>query len=142
MKDPQVRSPASVCPPIPQPLPLRNHRERLTIAAEYAGTSRHPNTTCPRPNRRRHHASSVVRLIAEASRKVTEVSCERFFGTSGYVSQSRRSRLGVGVRNNYETISMLSNIVQNVHIDPEWVASEYLKRCKKGARKKENTMDD
>ena len=80
-------------------------------------------------------------IQAEASRKVTEVSCERFFGTSGYVSQSRRSRLGVGVRN-YETISMLSNIVQNVHIDPEWVASEYLKRCKKGARKKENTMDD
>eukprot|EP00956_Cyclotella_meneghiniana_P027681 scaffold62755_cov43-Cyclotella_meneghiniana.AAC.1 len=37
-------------------------------------------------------------------------------------------------------MSMLSFIVQNVYIDPEWVASEYLKRCKKGAWKKENTM--
>eukprot|EP00956_Cyclotella_meneghiniana_P035261 scaffold113042_cov68-Cyclotella_meneghiniana.AAC.2 len=55
---------------------------------------------------------------AEASQKITEVSCERFFGTSGYVSQPRRSRLGVC---NYERISMsmLSNIVKNVYIDPE-----------------------
>ena len=35
--------------------------------------------------------------------------------------------------------SLLSNIVQHMYIDPEWVASEYLKRCKKGAWKKENT---
>ena len=37
--------------------------------------------------------------------------------------------------------SLLLNIVQNMYIDPEWVASEYLKRCKKGAWKKENTVD-
>ena len=37
--------------------------------------------------------------------------------------------------------SLLSIIVQNMYIDPEWVASEYLKRCKKGAWKKENTVD-
>eukprot|EP00956_Cyclotella_meneghiniana_P036360 scaffold124580_cov36-Cyclotella_meneghiniana.AAC.1 len=49
-----------------------------------------------------------------------------------------RSRLGVG---NYERISKLPNIVQNMYIDPEWVASEYLKRCKKGAWKKENTLE-
>ena len=85
-----------------------------------------------------HFLSLSIIIQAEASRKVTEVSCERFFGTSGYVSQPRRSRLGVS---NYERISMLSNIVQNMYIDPEWVASEYLKRCKKGAWKKENTVD-
>eukprot|EP00956_Cyclotella_meneghiniana_P035260 scaffold113042_cov68-Cyclotella_meneghiniana.AAC.1 len=28
-----------------------------------------------------------------------------------------------------------------MYTDPEWVASEYLKRCKKGAWKKENTVD-
>eukprot|EP00956_Cyclotella_meneghiniana_P027977 scaffold64174_cov50-Cyclotella_meneghiniana.AAC.1 len=53
-------------------------------------------------------------------------------------AEPRRSRLGVS---NYERISMLSNIVQNMYTDPEWVASEYLKRCKKGAWKKENTVD-
>ena len=35
---------------------------------------------------------------------------------------------------------MLSNIVQNVYIDPERVASEYLKKCKKGVWKKK-TVD-
>ena len=73
-------------------------------------------------------------IQAEASRKVTEVSCERFFGTSGYVSHPRRSMLGV---RNYERISerisMLANIVQSAYINPEWVAAEYLSRCKAGA---------
>ena len=56
-------------------------------------------------------------IQAEASRKVTEVSCEGFFGTSGYVSQPLHSRLGMS---NYEQISMLSHIVQSqsVYIDP------------------------
>ena len=36
---------------------------------------------------------------------------------------------------------MLSNIVQSVFIDPEWVATEYLRRCKAGAWKKENTVE-
>ena len=36
---------------------------------------------------------------------------------------------------------MLSNIVQNVYIDPEWLATEYLRRCKKGVCEKENTVD-
>ena len=74
----------------------------------------------------------------EVPRRVTEVGCERFFGLSGYVSQPRRSRLGV---KNYERIALLANILRNVFIDPEWVAAEYLRRCKKGAWKKENTVD-
>ena len=36
---------------------------------------------------------------------------------------------------------MLSNVVQHVNIGSEWVATEYLRRCKKGAWKKENTVD-
>ena len=83
-------------------------------------------------DRKGHFPSLSLIIQAEASQKVTEVSCERFFGTSGYVSQPCRSRLGVRSYE-YERISMLSNIVQNVYIDPEWVASGYLKRCKKGA---------
>ena len=42
---------------------------------------------------------------------------------------------------NYERISMLSNIVQSVFIDPECVTTEYLRRCKAGAWKKENTVE-
>jgi hypothetical protein len=61
----------------------------------------------------------------EASRRVTEVGCERFFGVSGYISQPRRARLGV---RNYERISLLSFILKCVYIDPELVAKEYLRR--------------
>eukprot|EP00956_Cyclotella_meneghiniana_P033656 scaffold98044_cov37-Cyclotella_meneghiniana.AAC.1 len=74
----------------------------------------------------------------EASRRVVEVGCERFFGISGYISQPRRSRLGV---RNYERISMLSVILKCIFVDPELVAKEYLNRCKRGAWKKENTME-
>jgi hypothetical protein len=74
----------------------------------------------------------------EAPRRVVEVGCERFFNLSGYVSQPRRSRLGV---RNYERIALLSHLLNFVYIDPEWVAQEYLRRCKKGAWKKENTVD-
>ena len=42
---------------------------------------------------------------------------------------------------NYERISMLSVLLNSVYIDPEWVAEEYLHRCKKGAWKKENTVE-
>ena len=34
---------------------------------------------------------------------------------------------------------MLSNIIHNVYIDPEWVTAEYLRRCKKGAWSKADT---
>eukprot|EP00956_Cyclotella_meneghiniana_P044319 scaffold312379_cov215-Cyclotella_meneghiniana.AAC.1 len=34
---------------------------------------------------------------------------------------------------------MLSNIIHSVYIDPEWVAAEYLRRCKKGAWNKADT---
>ena len=33
---------------------------------------------------------------------------------------------------------MVASIIQKVYIDKEWMAEEYLKRCKKGAWKKEN----
>ena len=36
---------------------------------------------------------------------------------------------------------MLDSIIQYVCIDPEWVGKEYLKRCKAGLWKKENTLE-
>ena len=36
---------------------------------------------------------------------------------------------------------MLSLMVHNVYIDKEWVAKEYLRRCKAGVWKKENTQE-
>jgi hypothetical protein len=65
----------------------------------------------------------------EASHWVVEVGCERFFGLSGYVSQPRRSTLGV---RNYERLAMLATILQSLFIDPSWVAEEYLRRSKAG----------
>jgi hypothetical protein len=74
----------------------------------------------------------------EVSRRVVEVGCERFFGLSGYISQSRRSMLGV---RNYERIALLSFILLHVFIDANWAAEDYLKRCKAGVWKKENTVE-
>jgi hypothetical protein len=77
-------------------------------------------------------------IQCEASRRVTEVGCERFFGKSGYISQPCRSRLGV---RNYEQIALLSTILNCVYIDLDEVAMEYLKRCKRGDWKRENTLE-
>ena len=41
----------------------------------------------------------------------------------------------------YERLALLASILRNVYIDDEWVAKEYLKRCKEGAWKEENTKD-
>ena len=74
----------------------------------------------------------------EAARKIVEVGCEHFFAVSGYVSAPRRTRLGVGT---YERLSMLANILQKVYIDKQWVADEYLRRCKAGAWKEDNAEE-
>jgi hypothetical protein len=71
----------------------------------------------------------------EASRRVVEVGCERFFGLSGYISSPRRTRLGV---RNYERLAMLSSILRVMYINPEWVSKEYLTRCKSGTWKQTN----
>ena len=54
------------------------------------------------------------------------------------MSSAKRTRLGV---RNYEHLAMLASTVQNVYVDVEWVAKEYLARTKKGAWKKENTVE-
>ena len=36
---------------------------------------------------------------------------------------------------------MMTSILQKVYIDKEWVANECLKRCRKGAWKKENVEE-
>jgi hypothetical protein len=74
----------------------------------------------------------------EASRRVKEVSCERFFGLSGYVSSPRRSMLGV---RNYKRLALFASNLPNIYVDPQWVADEYLRCCKAGAWKKENTIE-
>ena len=66
------------------------------------------------------------------------MACERFFSLSGYVSASRRTRLGVRT---YERLCLLALILNTVYIDDEWVVKEYLRRCKEGAWKKENTKE-
>jgi hypothetical protein len=71
----------------------------------------------------------------EASRQVVEVGCEHYFGLSGYISSPWRTRLGI---RNYERIALLASIMRVVYIDPEWVATEYLRQCKSGAWKKES----
>ena len=90
-----------------------------------------------------HHQESkhfpTLWIIAqgETCRRVCEVACERFFGLAGYLSSPRRSRMGVRT---YERLAMLSVIINNVYIDNEWVANEYLRRCKNGSWKKENEV--
>ena len=74
----------------------------------------------------------------EAARRTVEVGCERFFGLSGYVSGPRRTNLGVRT---YERLAMLTSLVQNVFIDDNWVANEYLERCKKGSWAKKSDDD-
>ena len=79
-----------------------------------------------------HHKAQfpTIWLFAqkEAARRVVEVGCERFFSLSGYVSAPRRTRLGV---RNYERLAMLSSLIKNVYIDMDWVAKQYLLRCKR-----------
>jgi hypothetical protein len=63
----------------------------------------------------------------EEARHIVEVGCERFVGLSGYVLGPRQTNLGVKT---YECLAMLTSLVQDVCIDDNWVANEYLERCK------------
>ena len=79
---------------------------------------------------RETHPTFFKLCQCEASRKPVEVSCERFLGLAGYTSAPRRTRLGVRT---YERLAILSCILQDVYIDVEWCAEEYLRRCKNGS---------
>ncbi len=74
----------------------------------------------------------------EAAWRVVEVGCEQFFGLSGYVSGPRRTKFCVRT---YERLAMLRSFVQNVFINDNWVANEYLSRCKKGKWTKQGNDD-
>jgi hypothetical protein len=78
-------------------------------------------------NHQKMFPNLFIIMQREASRRVTEVSCERVFGLSGYVSSPRRSMLGV---RNYERLALLASNLPNIYVDPQWVADEYLRRCK------------
>jgi hypothetical protein len=67
-----------------------------------------------------------------------KLAVSAFFGLSGYISSPRHTRLGVRM---YARLAMLAFIVHTVYIDDAWVAAEYLRRCKAGAQKKENTVE-
>ncbi len=41
----------------------------------------------------------------------------------------------------YKHVAMLASIIQNVYIDNNWVAQQYIERSKKGSQKKENTEE-
>ena len=41
----------------------------------------------------------------------------------------------------YKQLAIMASIVENEHIDKEWMARKYLKRSKKGAWKKEHTEE-
>ena len=69
---------------------------------------------------------------------MVEVGCECFFSLSGYVAAPHRTRVGVRT---YERLAVLSSILQNVYIDDERVAWEYLCRHKAGCWKKEHTIE-
>ena len=86
----------------------------------------------------KHFPTMWIVVQCEASRRVVEVGCERFFSLSGYVSAPRRTKLGVRT---YERLAMMASILNKVYISKEWVAKEYLRRCRKGAWKKENTEE-
>ncbi|EJK70392.1 hypothetical protein THAOC_08255 [Thalassiosira oceanica] len=75
-----------------------------------------------------------IQSQCEESRRVVEVGCERFFNLAGYISSPRRTNLGVRT---YERLAMLSCLLRKVYVDEEWVAQEYLRRCKAGAWKSE-----
>ena len=53
------------------------------------------------------------------------MGCERFFNLSGYISSPKRTSLGVRT---YERLAMLSNLIQNVYVNEERIAEEYLRR--------------
>ncbi len=74
----------------------------------------------------------------ETSRRVVEVGCKSFFGLFGYITSPRHARLHVRM---YEHLAMLASIVHTVYIYDAWVAASYLRRCKAGAWKKENTVE-
>jgi len=39
----------------------------------------------------------------------------------------------------YERVAMLASIIENVYIDNDWVAQQYIERGKRGSWKKEST---
>ena len=72
-------------------------------------------------NHIRYFMTMWIVVQCEATRRVVEVGCERFFSLSGYVLAPRRTRLGVRT---YERLAMMASILQKVYISKEWVAKK------------------
>ena len=82
--------------------------------------------------------SDHSKVFPTSSRRVVNVGCECLFGLSGYISLPTKTRPEV---RKYECLAMLASIVHTVYIDATWVAAEYLRRCKVGTWKEENTFE-
>ncbi|KAL7476823.1 hypothetical protein ACHAW6_002656 [Cyclotella cf. meneghiniana] len=74
----------------------------------------------------------------EGSCHVTEVGCKCLFGLVVIFHHPHRPRLG---ERNYEGLEMFASILNVVYIDPEWVAKEYLRCCKKENWKDESNKE-
>jgi hypothetical protein len=59
----------------------------------------------------------------QASMRVNEVGCERFFSIAGYVSSPRRTSLKV---RHYEALAMLKHNIQKIYVDEDWVVEQYM----------------
>jgi hypothetical protein len=59
-----------------------------------------------------------------AAMRMNKVGCERFFSIAGYVSNPRRTRLKV--QHYYKAIAMLKCNMQQIFLDEDWVAQQYI----------------
>jgi hypothetical protein len=74
-----------------------------------------------------------------ASMRTNEVGCEQFFSIAGYVSNPRRASLKV---KHYECMAMLKHNLQQVYVDEDWVAKEYLSTEKNKGWDESETKND
>jgi len=82
----------------------------------------------------------VLWILAQRkeSLRVAEVGCERFFNLSGYVSSPKRTRTNV---RNYERLALLAKNLSFIYVDNDWVAKEYIRRCRMKLWKKDDDED-
>jgi hypothetical protein len=62
-----------------------------------------------------------ILIEREASRRVVEVGCKRFFSKSSYISSPKRANLDVLI---YKRIALLSTILYHVYVSSMRIADE------------------
>ena len=74
-----------------------------------------------------------------SSLRTSEVGCEHFFSTAGYVSNPRRTSLKV---KNYEWIAMLKRNLSQIYVDEDWVVERYMSQEKSKEWDQKETKED